>query len=57
MARTVALSTHCYDMKEPGVTHDGYLLAECGCRPPGDPRPKYAEITEHEARHGWACPH
>lgn len=57
MARPVALSAHFCDMKEPGQTYDGYLLVECGCRPPGDPRPKYAEITELEARHGWACPH
>lgn len=33
-------------------------LAECGCRPPGDPQPRYVLLTDFELRRGvWVCPH
>lgn len=33
-------------------------LAECGCRPPGDPCPRYVILDRSDIRTGeWACPH
>jgi len=36
---------------------DGSVLAECGCRPPGDPKPRYVEVNAAELKRGWECPH
>jgi len=32
-------------------------LAECGCRPPGHPRPRFVMLEGDELKEGWECPH
>lgn len=33
-------------------------IAECHCRPPAHPQPRYVLVTDEElARGEWTCPH
>jgi hypothetical protein len=51
-----------FNFKRDWSTHDSEFvrdhLAECGCREPGHPQPRYVLLTDFELRRGvWACPH
>jgi hypothetical protein len=52
MATPATLRTHV--MSPPP---NGDVLAECGCKPLGDPRPAYVEVSQKEVLEGWTCPH